>query len=113
KVSADLSKWARQGVLLWNYRLVTLKGHAGGLLTLPWYTLTKEVLETVYLVNPKTVFVFVGTDFVCSGILPKEAIKFSLRPPTPQTDTIKGTHIFSTINKTLSENRLGKINWAV
>src|SRR5690606_24718184 len=56
--SGSLRFWARQGVLLWNCIPTVRKGFPMSCNSWGWEGLTSEILETVYLVNPKTVFVF-------------------------------------------------------
>ena len=110
--TGDLSKWAKRGVLLWNARPTTLKNHTMGHLSWGWPTLTREMIETVYLVNPKAVFVFFGTYHeLYKDILPEDANKMIFEPFSPIQDNISGSRLFSQINVMLRNQKQKKINW--
>lgn len=114
----DLKNWARRGVLLWNARLTTLKGHSRGHAGLGWEVLTREVLETVYLVNPEAVFVFVGSEVQNKyhGVLPEDAKVLLVNLPLPKVfqdrpDGFEGCRLFSQINKMLGTSWKKRILW--
>lgn len=109
----DLTKWCRQGILLWNSRPTTLIGHSMGHINLPWFRLTEEILETVYLVNPDTVFVFIGTSNTYLHFVPTDAARITLPLPTPARDTVAGSALFSNINRLLKDKKKPRINWAL
>lgn len=109
----DLSKWAQQGVLLWNAVPVTFKGHSGVQAGIGWEHLTREIIETCYLSNTKTVFVFLGEAMMhdYESILPTDAITICL--PMPYGIEFLGTKPFSKINHHLKRNGMKPINWSV
>lgn len=112
--NGDLTKWAQQGVLLWNARPTTVEGHTCGHLGIGWEYLTKEIIETAYLQNPDTVFVFFGTGTAFDKILPEDAKFLSL--PLPQitangSGNISGSRPFTRINKMLKESKEKQIFW--
>lgn len=117
----DLKHWARRGVLLWNARPTTLVGHTKGHAGIGWEVLTTEVLETVYLVNPNTVFVLVGEEVVSKyrSILPDDATVLMLPFPMPKffrddpkkSDGFEGCRVFSQINTLLGGSYRNKILW--
>lgn len=111
--SGDLSPWTRQGVLLWNSTPTTKAGYYGGHRSLPWGKLTQEILETIYLVNPDCVFVFVGTHHLYHDVLPYEAQVIKMVLPSPQIPSVRGSELFSNINMLLHERGHKKINWAL
>lgn len=115
----DLKHWARRGVFLWNARPTTLVGHAKGHAGIGWEELTTEVLETIYLVNPKTVFVLVGDEVSSKyrAILPPDATVILLPMPVPpvfrdaKSDAFEGCRVFSRINDLLGGSYKNKILW--
>lgn len=116
--TGDLSSWARQGVLLLNTRLTTVIGHTNGHLGLGWQKLTREVLETLYLSNSKTIFVFFGKDTLpYKEFLPTDAVTFELPLPSVFKNHLEtsfaGCRIFSKINQELKKQRHKPIDWNV
>lgn len=112
--SGDLSPWAKQGVLLLNSRLTTVIGHSNGHLGLGWQMLTREVIETLYLQNPKIVFVFFGEHVLpYKEFLPADAITFEVPLPSPMKmgPAFAGCRMFSKINHTLRQNKVKPIDW--
>ena len=109
----DLSKWSRQGVLLWNAVPVTFKGHSGVQRGIGWEALTREIIETCYLNNPNTIFVFFGDDMkeTYGPILPEDAKYMNL--PLPYGIEFMGTKPFSAINATLKRSGAKPVNWSV
>lgn len=114
----NLKHWARRGVLLWNARLTTLKGHARGHTGLGWEVLTREVIETAYLANPETVFVYVGQEVQnrYKDILPKDAKVILCSMPVPRVfssepDGFEGSRLFSQINSLIKGGWKKKVLW--
>lgn len=106
--TTDLSCWAKQGVLLWNATPTVVEGCPNSHKSLGWGHLTKEILETVYLVNPDTVFVFIddpAEDY--RGVLP-EANSHIFRFPSGK---IHGSGIFNNINEILQKTGQKRVNW--
>lgn len=110
---SDLRQWAKRGVLLWNSRLTTLKGHSAGHLGLGWEELTKEVIDTVYLMNPKTVFVFYGDEMYNQyrSRLPEDSHCILMPKVEIGRENLRGTKIFGKINQILKAERKQRINW--
>lgn len=115
--NGDLTKWCKQGVLLWNaYPSCT----AGLSLSHRWYEwslLTKEIIEVL---NPRgIIFVFIGSvpkkDFLkYVDIETSEVLCFdhpSPRATLKGSHPIKGSRMFSTINDMLVSQGLEKIDW--
>jgi uracil-DNA glycosylase len=111
----SLKSWARQGVLLWNTRPTTLLNSPKAHLSQGWEPLTQEILETVYLANPKAVFVFMGIILHrWAQYLPSDANMLLLPGPYPfDRKEFEGSDPFKKINKTLRALRQRKINWNI
>lgn len=113
----DLSQWARRGILLWNARPTTLIGHSRGHTGLQWEELTREVIETTYLVNPDTVYVLVGQEVqkTYGEILPRDANVLLLGIPIPPvfegTDDFRGSGVFRKVNELIKGGWKNKILW--
>lgn len=104
--TGDLTKWTQQGVLLWNTIPTALVGHSGVHRRVGWEKLTQEVLETVYLTNSSSIFVFFGPANEFRKVLPDDALCMQVEFPLG-----RDAKIFSTINKILARNRRQQINW--
>lgn len=112
----NLDKWCQEGVLLWNLRPTTMRGRTHGHYQLQWDVLTREILETVYLNDPKVVFVFNGESISMKKFLPDDATCMYLPFPTPVVgvvDRFRGCKPYSTINIFLKKNGKRKINWQI
>lgn len=109
---SDLSKWGEQGVLLWNCIPTTYKNTSGVHQQIGWEKLTREIIETVYLVNPKTIFVSFGNttrDYL--DVLPEDANIIDC--PAPHNAKLEEVRLFSTINKRLNSSGVHPVNWSV
>lgn len=115
--TGSLKKWARQGVLLWNAHPVVEKERTFPILPGLWEILTKEIIETVYLVNPSTVFVFWGPipfNLEPHKVLPKDAFVVSQPGPGSMMFDEQGfinSHPFRKIDEMFKESKQGKIKW--
>src|SRR5690606_2076351 len=113
--SGSLRFWARQGVLLWNCIPTVRKGFPMSCNSWGWEGLTSEILETVYLVNPKTVFVFWDRRTqIYKEMLPDDIL--SVSSPGPGVSTQKlffGSRPFSKVNELLVESGQQPIDWKI
>lgn len=112
----NLKRWAQQGVLLWNASLTVKKGFPHSHYTLGWDELTKEVLETVYLANPNSVFVFWDAKIRDLAVyIPKDAQRINTPGPaiaTAYTGFFK-SYPFSKINDILTSTGQVPIDWRI
>lgn len=60
RTNADLTDWAKQGVLLINTTLTVLPGQSNCHAKIGWYNITKFIVETVWNQSPKSVFLLWG-----------------------------------------------------
>lgn len=111
--TGSLKFWARQGVLLWNCVPTTIKGVPGACSGWGWETLTQEILETVYLANPDTVFVFLDkrTRFY-QDVLPDDALVLQT-PPVTNYSEFKGCQVYTQINDLLRDTGQRPIDWRI
>jgi uracil-DNA glycosylase len=114
--TTSLRKWTKQGVLLWNYLPTTKQKFPLAHNTWGWHHLSDEIIETVWLYNPKTVFmVWGGLNFDLHEILPEEAI--IIETPSPFTMHPEGSWFgsspFSRCNKILEDLGEKPINWSL
>lgn len=58
--STDLSRWARQGVLLLNASLTVLSGQSNSHANLGWHQLTDNIIETISTLRKHVVFMLWG-----------------------------------------------------
>lgn len=56
--TGNLLPWAKQGVLLWNETPTCIRAAPSSHYGIGWRNLTLEILETLYLHKPDTVFMF-------------------------------------------------------
>lgn len=110
----SLRKWAKQGVLLWNYLPTTRRNFPLAHNQYGWWHLSDEIIETVWLANPKCIFMLWGDlNFDVFGILPKEAIVIQCGTPmtaTPEQNWFKH-HPFTRCNTVLEELHEKPIDW--
>lgn len=59
--STDLSRWARQGVLLLNASLSVLAGHSNSHANLGWHRLTDDIIATISSQREHVVFMLWGS----------------------------------------------------
>lgn len=112
--TGSLLPWARKGVLLWNVSPTGLATRPRSHLGIGWRVLTEEILETVWCMNPNTVFVLWGdlaktfkTD------LPPNALTISGASPTISSayQGFFASHPFSRVNAMLEANGSAPIDW--
>lgn len=108
--SGDLTKLARRGVLLWNCLLTAPRASYGHSHIGLWYSLTTEILETLYLRNPKTIFCFENNiPVIYRKVLPDDAITFVY--PKPGSAQFDSFHLLDNINNALSAMNRDRIDW--
>lgn len=122
--NGDLTKWARQGVLLLNTCLTVEHGYSGSHANLGWKAVTKEILN-VCLELPQCI-VFVGwggyardiISFLDLSSCPNKYALYSSHPsplsvykPLGSCPAFRGSHPFSKINEILKSNNSAEIDW--
>lgn len=115
-VTGNLNSWTYQGVLLWNWIPTCLVGQPSSHYQIGWDSLSDEIIDTVYLNNPKAVFVFLepikNNKF---RDLPDDANK--IRVPGPYQHTAYhgffGSKVFTRVNDMLKKSGLKPINWTL
>lgn len=111
-----LIRWVKQGVMLWNWRPTTEKGILRAHEKWGWGALSQEILETLWLRNPDTVFVPWGlpNDVDIHRILPTGAIIVEGVGPGGQNHGFLGSSPFTAINRKLVDIAQQKpIDWNV
>jgi uracil-DNA glycosylase len=107
--TGDLSRWTKQGVLLWNAYPSCRKGSAGSHHWNEWDNLTREIVETLDEQN-QPVFCLLGGCARSFGrsIKRSHIVETSHPSPLGAKYGFLGSRIFSTINTHLPNN---PINW--
>lgn len=116
--SGDLSKWAKQGVLLLNATLTVRKSEANSHEKIGWQTFTDEVIEKLSKEREGIVFLLWG------GFAKKKGKKIDRTKhhvletghPSPLSANRGywfGNKHFSTANELLKDKSLAPINWEV
>ena len=116
--SGDLSKWAKQGVLLLNATLTVRKSEANSHEKIGWQTFTDEVIEKLSKEREGIVFLLWG------GFAKKKGKKIDRTKhhvletghPSPLSANRGywfGNKHFSTTNELLKDKSLAPINWEV
>jgi uracil-DNA glycosylase len=113
--TGDLSRWARQGVLLLNTALTTEAGCAGAHLKLGWSTLTDQAVAAVSAARPAVVFMLWGAPARRRAALidrTKHLVLESGHPsPLNRLRDFAGTRPFSRANAWLIERGETPIDW--
>lgn len=109
----SLLSWARQGVLLWNWRPTSHYGTPQAHSEWGWDKLSIEIMQMLYLMNPKTIFVPWG---IPRGIdpLPAAALRINSMGPMQSYHNAGwfGSDSFSRINDMIKDHKLGRpIDW--
>lgn len=113
--TGSLRFWARQGVLLWNAIPTVQRGFALSCNKWGWEELTMEVLETAFLANPNTVFVFWNSKtHIYRDNLPQAAMTVTMPGPGIETaHQFLSSRPFSRINELLDDTGQSKVDWSV
>jgi uracil-DNA glycosylase len=113
--AGDLSRWARQGVLLLNTALTTEAGCAGAHLKLGWSALADGAVAAVSATRPAAVFMLWGAPARRRAALidqSKHLVIESGHPsPLNTRRDFSGTRPFSRANAWLAERGLEPIEW--
>ena len=115
--TGDLTKWARQGVLLLNTALTTEAGCAGAHLKLGWAALADQAVAAVSAKRPAVVFLLWGAPARRRAPLidgDKHLVIESGHPsPLNTRRDFSGTRPFSRANAWLAERGLEPVDWTL
>ena len=113
--SGDLTRWARQGVLLLNATLTVRAHNAGSHQRKGWETFTDEVIKITSEKKDHLVFLLWGAYAQQKKMIidqNKHLILESVHPsPLSASRGFFGNHHFSRANRYLQQNGLDPINW--
>lgn len=113
--NGDLSKWAKQGVLLLNSTLTVRKSDAGSHQGKGWEDFTDEVIKALSEIKENLVFILWGAYAQKKGSVIDEkkhlVIKSAHPSPFSADRGFFGSKPFSRANEYLKNNGLGPINW--
>jgi len=113
--TGDLTRWARQGVLLLNTALTVEAGKSGAHLRLGWSELVDEAVATVSEQQPAVVFLLWGNPARRRAALvdgTKHLVIEAGHPsPLNRLQDFRGTRPFSRANAWLTEKGLEPIDW--
>ena len=114
-VSTDLTRWARQGVLLLNASLTVIakkpNSHAG----LGWHRLTDDIIETISNKRAQVVFMLWGAFAQKKAAIIDQAKHFVLKTSHPSPLSAHrgflGSNVFVKCNKYLIDNGYPPVDW--
>lgn len=111
--TGNLLRWAKQGVLLWNETPTTVRARPRAHFNIGWVKLTLEILETLYLVNPDTVFIlWTPNRDKWIDVLPEKAkIVDTGVPSLVNNSDFWGSSPFTKANAMLEAAGKAPINW--
>ena len=113
--NGDLTRWAKQGVLLLNTVLTVRKGCANSHKNLGWEKLTAKIIQILNERKDPVVFVFWGNNAksLMNLITNKWHYVLTAAHPSPLSahNGFFGCHHFSKINEILSNNGNKEIDW--
>lgn len=117
--SGNLTKWAEEGVLLWNVVPSCLAGHSLSHDWYEWRLLTDEIINS--LKERGVVFVFLGSRAKEHASLVRDAENcrvFETSHPSPRGQLsaktpFRGSRIFSKMNAALVEIGLSPVDWCL
>jgi uracil-DNA glycosylase len=111
----DLSRWAREGVLLLNAALTTEVGASGAHLKLGWADLTNEVVAAVSRERPAAAFLLWGADARRRAVLvdPAKHLVVESGHPSPlnRVRDFPGSRPFSRANAFLASRGVAPVDW--
>lgn len=111
----DLSRWARQGVLMLNSTLTVKKGLAGSHQGRGWETFTDNVIKTLNDSKENLVFILWGSYAIKKGAVIDRTKHLVLTSPHPSPLSAHrgffGNHHFTRANKYLSSHGKESIDW--
>jgi uracil-DNA glycosylase len=113
--SGDLSKWARQGVLLINTALTVEAGRSGAHMKLGWSALVDQAITTVSDQQPAVAFLLWGGPARKRAELVNRSrhlvIESGHPSPLNRLNDFRGTRPFSRANAWLVEKGLEPVDW--
>ena len=111
----DLTKWAKEGVLLINRVLTVRKGCANSHQNIGWETFTDEVIKVCNAQNHPIVFILLGSKAQTLRSLITNRIHHIIMAPHPSPlsayQGFFGSRIFSRTNQYLIQDGLQPIDW--
>ncbi len=115
--SGDLTKWAKNGVLLLNTVLTVREGQANSHKNCGWQWFTDQVIKKISKKDNPVVFILWGGNARSKKAIidtNKHFIIESAHPsPLSAYNGFFGSKPFSKANKFLKENNLGEIDWTL
>ncbi|MBN3534365.1 uracil-DNA glycosylase [Mycoplasma procyoni] len=115
KKDADLSNWAKQGVLLLNRVMSVSESQPGSHYKLGWEVFTKAVLDFIVQNQNNTIFLLLGAK---AQEIEKEIdlsnqiiIKLSHPSPLSYRRSFENSRVFKKINEILEQNNREIIDW--
>jgi uracil-DNA glycosylase len=115
RTNGDLSRWARQGVLLLNATLTVRAEQAGSHQKKGWEAFTTAVIEELSKNNEKIVFILWGNYARAKGACidrTKHHVLESAHPsPLSAYNGFFGSRPFSKTNEYLAQNGFAEIDW--
>ncbi|MBA1155774.1 uracil-DNA glycosylase [Microvirga mediterraneensis] len=113
--SGDLSKWARQGVLLVNTALTVEAGQSGAHMKFGWSALVDQAIAAVSERQPAVVFLLWGAPARKRAALVDRTkhlvIEAGHPSPLNRLNDFRGTHPFSRANAWLVGKGLEPVDW--
>ena len=113
--SGDLTKWAKQGVLLINTTLTVEAGKSGAHMKFGWSDLVDEAITAISAQQPAVVFLLWGGPARKRAALVDSAkhlvIESGHPSPLNRLNDFRGTRPFSRANAWLAEKGLEPIDW--
>lgn len=113
--SGDLSKWAKQGVLLLNSTLTVEEKKPNSHVSYPWSIFTDSIIKYISDYKSKVVFILWGNFAKSKSKLIDESehfvIKTSHPSPLSARHSFFGSKVFSKTNIYLKNNHIKEIDW--
>ena len=115
EVSTDLTRWAKQGVLLLNASLTVVAKQSNSHAHLGWHALTDNIIETISAHKEHVVFMLWGAFAQKKAALidlPKHLVLKTSHPsPLSAHRGFLGSGVFVKCNNYLKKNGLEQIDW--
>lgn len=115
RVSTDLTRWARQGVLLLNASLTVEAGRSNSHASLGWHVITDDIIKTVSNEHEHVVFMLWGafaqkkTELI--DLTKHLVLKTSHPSPLSAHKGFLGSGVFLKCNRYLKKNGYPEIDW--
>lgn len=115
EVSTDLTRWAKQGVLLLNASLTVIAKQSNSHAHLGWHAVTDNIIETISEYKEHVVFMLWGAFAQKKAALidlPKHLVLKTSHPsPLSAHRGFLGSGVFVKCNNYLKKNGLEQIDW--